>query len=316
MASFADTDREKSKKGGAVPNLVPGQAVILSAGLGTRLQSLFPDIPKVMVPLGGKPLLEWHVKQLKKHGVREIFINLHYLPDVITNHFGDGSKWGVKITYVLEKPEILGTAGGFKNFSAEGGSLPVRLASLSLRRSGQAGASGGDGPYLKGDFFVVYGDVFSLIDYAKMAEAYRRHPEAIAMTIVGKNDHPHDSDLVKVDSDLRFIKIYPKPNPTLPTRHSPALPACHGEARAGREALAGGPENWRALRTTFIFDERVLKYIPPKTYYEIDHQLLPDLLAKGEPVYGYETTDYIKDIGTPERYREVEEYLETRRKQL
>lgn len=232
------------------------QAVVLSAGLGTRLRELFPNIPKVMVPLLGRPLLEWHVDQLRKHGIREIFVNLHYLPDVIKNYFGDGSKWGVEIVYVLEDPEIRGTAGGVKNF---------------------------DG-MLHGDFFVIYGDVFSLVDYSKMAEVFYEKPGAIAMTIVGMNDHPHDSDLVQVDENLKFVKIYPKPNPEL-------------------------PPNWRAMRTTFIMNNRILKYVPPKVYYEIDRELLPEVLAKDEAIYGYETTDFLKDIGTPERYAQVEEYL-------
>ncbi|HUZ92467.1 MAG TPA: sugar phosphate nucleotidyltransferase, partial [Candidatus Paceibacterota bacterium] len=59
------------------------QAVILSAGLGTRLRPITDNIPKVMVPLAGKPLLEWHILQFKKYGVNEFFINLHYLPEVI-----------------------------------------------------------------------------------------------------------------------------------------------------------------------------------------------------------------------------------------
>ncbi len=250
------------------------QAVILSAGLGTRLRPLTDNIPKVMVPFSGKPLLQWHVEQLKKHGVSEFFINLHYLPDVIRDYFGDGSKFGVKINYFLEQPEILGTAGGIKDFSAEGGSPSA------VRR----GASGGEGK-LRGDFFVIYGDVFSLLDYSKMAEAfYAKKDNPIGMTIVGFNDHPHDSDLAQVDENLKFIKVYPKPNKEL-------------------------PPNWRAMRTTFIFNERILKYIPANKYYEIDHQLLPDILPKGEIFYGYETDDFLKDIGTPERYAEVQKYL-------
>ncbi len=243
------------------------QAVILSAGFGTRLKPLTDNIPKVMVPFSGKPLLQWHIEQLKKHGVEEFFINLFYLPEVVKNYFGDGSKFGVKINYFLEQPEILGTAGGIKDFSAKGGS-----------------ASGGDG-YLKNNFFVVYGDVFSLLDYTKMAESFLNNKDnPIGMTIVGFNDHPHDSDLVQVDKNLKFIKVYPKPNKEL-------------------------PENWRAMRTTFVFNERILKYIPENKYYEIDHQLLPDILSKGEKFYGYETTDYLKDIGTPERYADVQKYL-------
>jgi NDP-sugar pyrophosphorylase family protein len=91
------------------------QAVILSAGIGTRLRPLTDNLPKVMAPIGGKPLLERHFEQFKKYGIKEFFINLHYLPEKITDYFGDGSKWGIKIVYKHE-PEILGTAGGVKNF--------------------------------------------------------------------------------------------------------------------------------------------------------------------------------------------------------
>ena len=68
------------------------QAVILSAGLGTRLRPLTDKMPKVMIPIAGKPLLEHNIEQFKKYGVSEFFINLHYLPDVVKNYFGNGSK--------------------------------------------------------------------------------------------------------------------------------------------------------------------------------------------------------------------------------
>lgn len=233
------------------------QAVILSAGLGTRLRPITDNIPKVMIPIGGKPLLERHIEQFKKHGVGEIFINLHYLPDVIKNYFGDGSRWGVKITYVFEQ-EILGTAGGIKNFENE----------------------------LEDNFFVMYGDMFSLVDYTKMAEAFFKKPDAIGMMIVGRNDHPKDSDLVEVDADLRFLKLHPKPH--------------------GYEKL---PQNFRTLDAGYVFNKKVLDHIPARKPYNLDHELLPDILSKGEKFYGYETGDYLYDIGTMERYNEVQAYI-------
>lgn len=236
------------------------QAVILSAGLGTRLREVTGDaIPKVMVLLLGKPILEWHIERLKAHGVKEFFVNLFYLPDAIKNYFGDGSKWGVTINYCLEEPEIRGTAGGVKDFGGK----------------------------LTGNFFVIYGDVYNEIDYAKMEAAFAAHKGIIAMTTVGENDHPWDSDLVEVADDGRFLKIHPKPHKEL-------------------------PEKYKAMRAAvFIFNEKIFPYIPEKTYYEIDRELLPAVMAKGEVVYGYEPSkeEFIKDIGTPERYRAVEEYL-------
>src|SRR4030095_15012417 len=91
------------------------QAVILAAGFGSRMRPLTDTLPKAMVPVAGRPLLERHVERLRAHGIEEIFINLHYLPEVIRSHFGDGSRWGVRIDYELE-PQIRGTAGGVKGF--------------------------------------------------------------------------------------------------------------------------------------------------------------------------------------------------------
>lgn len=235
------------------------QAVLLSAGLGTRLKPLTDQAPKVMLPVGGKPLLLWHIERLKSFGVLEFFVNLFHLPDVIRNYFADGSKWGVKINYCLEEPEIRGTAGGIKDFDGK----------------------------LRGDFFVCYGDVFNRLDFKKMTEYFYSKSGIIGMTVVGETDHLDDSDLAEVAPDMRFLKIYPKPHKTLPLKYKAMTAAA------------------------FIFNERVLKYIPARTYYEIDHQLLPKVLSRGEKFYGYETSDYIKDIGTTERYTAVEEYVST-----
>lgn len=234
------------------------QAVILSAGLGTRLREITGEaIPKVMVPLLGKPLLEHNIEQFKKYGVTEFFINLHYLPEKIQSYFGDGKKWSVKISYFLEEPKILGTAGGIKDFEG----------------------------ILDESFFVIYGDILSLVNYSNMADAFFRKPEAICMEVVGDTDHPHDSDLVEADEGLKFLKIYPKPHTML-------------------------PKNYKSMRGIYIFNERISKHIPAGRYYEIDHDLLPEVITKRETIYGYETTDFLEDIGTPERYNKVAEYLE------
>lgn len=85
------------------------QAVILAAGRGTRLQPLTDTIPKAMVSINGKPQLEILIEQLKTVGVNDITIVVHYLKEKIMKHFGDGSKFKVKIQYVEQK-EMLGTA--------------------------------------------------------------------------------------------------------------------------------------------------------------------------------------------------------------
>lgn len=246
-----------------MPNKIT-QAVILSAGFGVRLRSVTEkmNIPKVMIPLLGKPLLEWHIGALKQHGIKEFFINLHYLPDVITGYFGDGSKLGVKINYALEMSEILGTAGGVKNFDGK----------------------------LGDNFFVLYGDTFYAIDYGAIASFYFSRDKIIGLGSVRKTDHPFDSDLAVLDEDGKVAQFLLKPHKEL-------------------------PENYWGMSAPYIFSKKILEFVPAKTYYEIDHQLVPDILSRGYHYYAYKLKEgeFRKDIGTPERYREVEEYLKKKR---
>jgi len=89
------------------------KAMILAAGRGTRLRPLGLGLPKPMVLVGGKPLLEYTIDLLTQFGVREIVINLNYQQEMIRRHFGNGSRWGIHIHYSHEK-RLLGTAGGVK----------------------------------------------------------------------------------------------------------------------------------------------------------------------------------------------------------
>ena len=89
---------------------LPLQAVIMAGGLGTRLRPLTADMPKPMLPVGGKPLMELVIEQLRQVGIRRVNITTHYKPEKISDHFGDGSSFGVELNYVNEdKP--LGTGG-------------------------------------------------------------------------------------------------------------------------------------------------------------------------------------------------------------
>lgn len=231
------------------------QAIILSAGLGTRMRPLTDTMPKVMAPLLGKPLLEWHIERFGKHGVTEFFINLHYLPDVIRKYFGDGSKWGVKIAYAFES-EPLGTAGGMKHFEAA----------------------------LDESFFVVYGDIFSLVDYTKMADVFGVLENPTAMQRVAPTECRPDADLAELDGRGKITRIHPKP-------HENAI------------------ENPYALRGIMIFKKEALACIPDNVYYEIGKNLLLDLIARGKNVYGYECDEFSKGIDTIEKIKEVEQYL-------
>lgn len=233
------------------------QAVILSAGLGTRLRPMTDNLPKVMVPIAGKPLLQHHLERFRDNGIKEFFINLHYLPEKIPAYFGDGSKFGVNIHYWKENL-ILGTAGGVKNFE----------------------------PDLGDNFFVMYGDIFSLVNYEKMSLHYQTLLKPMAMEVISDTDHPYDSDLVELDKRERVLKIWNKPQATL-------------------------PRNYKGMRGIFIFNKQILEFIPQNTYYEIDRDLLPQVVRDGHAFYAYQTDDFLEDIGTLERYQRVKELYES-----
>jgi NDP-sugar pyrophosphorylase family protein len=87
--------------------------MILAAGFGTRLRPLTNTIPKPLLPVGGTPLIVWNLLLLRRHGIRDVIINLHHLGELIEKELGDGSTVGMRISYSHE-PTILGTGGGLK----------------------------------------------------------------------------------------------------------------------------------------------------------------------------------------------------------
>ena len=88
-------------------------AVVMAGGFGTRLMPLTESIPKPMLPMGERPLLERTIDQLREAGISEVHLTTHYLPDSIVGHFGDGEAFGVRISYATED-EPMGTAGGLR----------------------------------------------------------------------------------------------------------------------------------------------------------------------------------------------------------
>lgn len=158
------------------------QAVIMAGGKGTRLVSVTKDeIPKPMVPIAGKPLLLWQVEELKRNGMEDIVLVIGYLGHKIMEFFGDGSAFGVRISYIKED-QPLGTAGSF-----------YELGQL-LREE---------------YFFLVFGDVYFHIDIRRM-EKFCQARQAKAVLFVHPNGHPYDSDLVVLDGQDRVVRFVSK----------------------------------------------------------------------------------------------------------
>jgi NDP-sugar pyrophosphorylase family protein len=133
--------------------------------------------------LGGKPLLEYGIRWLQKHGVTELAINLHHLPETVTEYFGDGQRWGVHITYSRE-PEPLGTAGGVKQMA----------------------------PFFRGPFFVWYGDNLST---CRLDRLWKRHKSrgGAATVALHLRDDPSHAGIVGLDAQDRITRFLEKPAP-------------------------------------------------------------------------------------------------------
>ncbi len=166
------------------------KAVLLAAGKGERLGEVTLELPKPMVPINGKPVIEWNVNLCKQHGINDLFINLYHLPKIITDYLGNGDRLGVTITYANED-HLLGTGGGVKQFSRSLEGKP---------------------------FFVIYADNWSDYDLSAM---YKHHQETKAeMTIALFHlDEVNNSGVAILDQEDRILKFVEKPATRPPPSH-------------------------------------------------------------------------------------------------
>lgn len=156
---------------------------ILAGGMGTRLRERSGDMPKPMVPVLGKPVLQHQIELCRKHGFTDIALLVQHRHEKISDYFGDGSALGVKLKYSVED-EPRGTAGALRD------ALPM----------------------LANRFLLLYGDTFMDVDLRKFWMAHE-FSGAVGTLFLHPNDHPQDSDLVDVDADgvVRAILAYPHP---------------------------------------------------------------------------------------------------------
>ncbi len=147
------------------------QAVILAGGLGTRLRPLTESVPKPMIEVSGKPFLEYEINLLKKAGMSDFVLCVGYKANVVKDHFGDGRKFGVNISYSLEEEELLGPTGALKN--AE--------------------------PLLEDIFLVTYGDGYLLMDYKRAWDFFFKENKLGMMVVYENHNKYGKSDLVVKD---------------------------------------------------------------------------------------------------------------------
>jgi mannose-1-phosphate guanylyltransferase len=160
------------------------RAMIMAAGLGTRLKPLTGFIPKPMVPIANRPALYHILRLLARHGITEVVVNLHHLPDTVTSYFGNGAWLGVDLRYAFEE-RLLGTAGGVKN---------------------NQGFLGDD------TFLVLSGDALTDVDLTALLAAHRAQG-GIATLAVAEVDDSSQYGVVVIDDEERVTGFQEKPRP-------------------------------------------------------------------------------------------------------
>ncbi len=158
------------------------KAMILAAGVGSRLDPLTRNVPKPLVPILNRPVMEYLIDLLKQHGFNEIMVNLHYLGDQIEAYFGDGSKWGVHIEWSRED-RLWGDAGSLKRVEE----------------------------FFKDDtFLVIGGDDLTDMDLTKVVKTHR-DKGALATIALSLVDDPSEYGIVLMNEDSRITRFLEKP---------------------------------------------------------------------------------------------------------
>ena len=145
------------------------RAMIFAAGLGTRLKPLTDTLPKALVPLAGKTLLQWQIERLKAAGITDIVVNVHHFPDMIINYLRDNDNLGCRIAVSDERDMLLETGGGLRKAKS-------LLLGIGSRESGN-----NDEPIL-----ICNVDILSNIDLPTLLQAY--NPEEMGVVVVSPRD--------------------------------------------------------------------------------------------------------------------------------
>jgi D,D-heptose 1,7-bisphosphate phosphatase len=234
--------------------LSDNQVAILAGGRGTRLAGRYQDLPKPMVPVFGKPILEHQINLCRRFGFYKIALLVQHQSEVIRRYFGNGEQWGVRLRYSEE---------------------------LSPR--GTAGALADSIGVLADEFLVLYADTYADIDLQCFYNKSRSFKDTAGCLLVHPNDHPFDSDLVKVDEQGQVHKII-----------SPSDPEASYTRNIVNAALY------------YLKKDSIGSLVPKKGRFDIAKDLFPKMLSAGLRLQTYSTPEYIKDMGTPDRLDKVE----------
>ncbi len=226
------------------------KVVIMAGGRGTRISSVASDIPKPMIKIDGKPVLEHEILNLREQGFTDIILTVGHLGNIITDYFGDGSKFGVNIEYYIEETP-LGNAG----------------ALFKIRDK------------LTDDFLLLNADAVFDIDFRRFVEFHKSHGGLVTL-FTHPNSHPYDSGIVIADGNGVVLQWLAKEDDR--------------------------PDYYknRVNAGLHVISPKVLDIDISTEKVDLDRQILKPLAGTGK-MYVYDSPEYVKDMGTPDRYESV-----------
>lgn len=238
------------------------KTVIMAGGKGTWISSVASDIPKPMIKIEGKPVLEWEIDSLREQGFTDIILTVSHMADQIMDYFGDGSGFGVRIQYFNEETP-LGNAG----------------ALFKLRDQ------------LEDDFLLLNADAIFDVDFNRFVDFHRAKGGLVTL-FTHPNSHPYDSGVLIADEDGSVERWLTKED---------ARPQWYrNRVNAGLHVI-----NPTVLDMTGIDPEVVGGMADGKPVkVDLDRQILKPLCGTGK-MFCYDSPEYVKDMGTPDRYEAV-----------
>lgn len=236
------------------------KVIIMAGGRGTRIASVSNTVPKPMVKIGKKPVLEYEIECLRRQGYTDIVITVSHLAEQIMDYFGDGSHFGVRIQYFMEESP-LGNAGAIFKLWEQGG--------------------------LDGDFLLLIADALFDIDFARFVDFHKKH-NALATLFTHPNSHPYDSGLVVSDSDTNIITNWLTKEDVRPSFY-------RNRVNAGIHILSTDILPLSGVEMEEIGESRKV---------DLDRDILKPLVHT-KRIYSYDSPEYVKDMGTPERFYAV-----------
>lgn len=241
------------------------KTIIMAGGRGTRISELFPDIPKPLIKITNKPILEWEIESLVKQGFSDIIITVSYLHEKIEEYFGTGECWGAKIEYFVED-QPLGNAGALFKLREKLGNEP---------------------------FLLLNADAMFDVDFNRMVKFHREHGGLITL-FTHPNSHPYDSGLI-IAANTNSVVSWLTKEDIRPEYYK-------NRVNAGLHVIKPIALDMLNIDIEKIgtVDEKTGKTIKV----DLDRQVLKPLCGTGK-IFCYDSPEYVKDMGTPDRFEAV-----------